>query len=96
MGRGYIPRSSAMRDRARAYWKRQAPLRCALCNLPIDLDLKYPDRDSLAVDHILPLEKGGADEISNTQPTHLGCNDKKRAKVQHTVIKRSGALKLPD
>jgi len=52
---------------------------CGICNMPIDLDNKYPDRNSYSVDHIIPIVAGGNDTKDNVQASHLGCNSRKAA-----------------
>ena len=41
--------------------------RCAICGKPIDFN-------KMTIDHKIPLSKGGTNEISNLQPSCLGCN----------------------
>ena len=47
---------------------------CALCGMPLDKSLKYPDPLSISIDHILPVALGGKSTIDNLQATHLICN----------------------
>ena len=54
---------------------------CALCGLPIDLELKSPNAMSFSIDHIVPLSKGGSNLFENVQAAHLGCNCKKQDKM---------------
>lgn len=53
-----------------ALWEQQDGL-CALCGLPIDRDLKWPDPFSASVDHIIPLAKGGPHTQENLQWVHV-------------------------
>jgi 5-methylcytosine-specific restriction endonuclease McrA len=66
-------RSTTVRDRDRAAIRRTKPP-CALCGGDIDYTLRYPHLDSFVVDHIVPLAKGGLDELSNKQAAHSRCN----------------------
>lgn len=52
---------------------------CQLCRGPIDSAVKHPDPGSLAIDHILALIKGGADNLTNVWATHKFCNQRKWA-----------------
>ena len=48
---------------------------CAICGKPVDKTLKYPDRMSATVDHIIPIAKGGhPSDIDNLQLAHFICN----------------------
>ena len=47
---------------------------CGLCGRSVDMSLKYPDRMSASIDHILPISKGGDDTLVNVQLAHLRCN----------------------
>lgn len=54
---------------------------CALCGLPIDKSLKFPDPMSATVDHIIPIARGGhPSDLQNLQLAHLICNQMKAAK----------------
>ena len=35
----------------------------------------------LTVDHVIPLSKGGSDELENLRPAHWICNNRKSDKV---------------
>lgn len=69
-------RNTATRDRDRAAIRRTKPP-CGICELPIDYDLHYLDPMAFVVDHIVPLAKGGADDLANKQAAHRSCNQAK-------------------
>lgn len=47
---------------------------CAICGLPINLSLPYPNPWSLTIDHVVPISKGGRTSFDNMQPAHMKCN----------------------
>ena len=58
---------------------------CALCGLPIDYSLQFPDPWSFTADHIIPIAKGGhPSALDNLQPAHLRCNTVKKNKLALT------------
>lgn len=88
-----VKRNSAQRDKDRARIARAKP-NCGICGGPIDYSLRWPDPGCFVVDHIVPLARGGADNLSNKQAAHnIPCNSKKRARDYAPIIRRSGALK---
>ncbi len=54
---------------------------CQICHKRVNRKLKYPDRISASLDHIIPLSKGGIHAYNNVQLAHLSCNTKKQDKV---------------
>lgn len=51
---------------------------CGICLEPIDYSLKFPDRRSPAVDHIVSWRLGGAwFDLDNLQAAHFACNSGK-------------------
>ena len=63
---------------------------CALCGLPIDKHLKFPDPMSPCIDHIIPIDKGGhPSDMANLQLTHLSCNRQKSDKIVHEVERKA-------
>lgn len=71
---------------------------CALCGLPIDYALEFPDRMSFSVDHIIPLGRGGAViDQTNLQPSHLSCNARRgRLEQGEPLLLARAALWLRD
>lgn len=47
---------------------------CGVCDKPINIQLKSPDKYSLTIDHIIPLAKGGTHTYNNIQLAHMICN----------------------
>lgn len=54
---------------------------CHICSGEIDKTLKYPNRYSLSVDHVIPLAKGGSHGYDNCKSSHWICNVLKSDKV---------------
>lgn len=54
---------------------------CAICGKPVDKKIKSPDPMSATIDHIIPLTKGGSNELDNLQLAHRCCNLVKSDKV---------------
>ena len=54
---------------------------CGICGLPVDKSLRYPDQMSATVDHIIPVSKGGTNELANLQLAHRHCNRQKSDKL---------------
>ena len=53
---------------------------CGICGRKINKRLKYPNRLSVSIDHIVPLSLGGDDRPINVQAAHLRCNLGKNAR----------------
>lgn len=51
---------------------------CGICGGAVDPELKYPDRKSASLDHVVPFTRGGAHTAGNVQCSHLDCNILKR------------------
>jgi len=54
---------------------------CYLCNSEIDLDIARNSRRGATVDHVIPLSRGGSDELENLRLAHWECNNKKSNKL---------------
>lgn len=50
---------------------------CGICSLPVDPDLRHPDRMSVSLDHVIPLSCGGHHTRENVRCAHLDCNVKR-------------------
>ena len=85
------PRNTAQQARDRARIARTKP-NCHICGEPINYTLKTPHPDSYELDHIVPLKRGGADNINNKAASHRKCNSRKRARLVAPIIRRSGSL----
>lgn len=85
-------RNTAQRDRDRATIAKAQPS-CYLCGQPIDYTLRWPDPWCYTVDHVIPLDAGGADTLDNKAAAHWTHN---RAKGKRTdggpTLRRSGSL----
>jgi 5-methylcytosine-specific restriction endonuclease McrA len=54
---------------------------CYLCNNEIDITLPRRSKHGPTVDHVIPLSRGGSDELDNLRLTHWECNMKKSNKL---------------
>ena len=55
---------------------------CALCGLPLDKSLRFPNPMSVTADHIVPIAKGGhPSDLDNLQAVHLICNQVKGSRL---------------
>ena len=61
---------------------------CGICGLPVDKKLKYPNKLSASLDHIIPLAKGGKHVRANVQLAHLICNMSKGTTITPTLRKQ--------
>lgn len=64
---------------------------CGICGQPIDKTLKYPHPLSPTVDHIIPCNRGGSDDLDNLQIAHRKCNRLKSDKMpeEKTIVKKN-------
>jgi 5-methylcytosine-specific restriction endonuclease McrA len=72
-------RNTTTRDRHRKQIARSKPP-CGICGGPIDYNLPHRDPGEYVVDHIVPVAKGGPDELANKQAAH------RRSPLQPTEI----------
>lgn len=86
-----VKRDKAQQARDRARVAKSKP-DCYLCGDPIDYALKTPDPLSYELDHVIPIDKGGIDHISNKAASHRRCNSKKRARIVAPIVRRSRSL----
>lgn len=61
-------------------------IKCHICVKPIDMSANRAVgsigwENSLHVDHLVPISKGGADTLANVRPSHAMCNLKKSNSV---------------
>lgn len=59
---------------------------CGLCGRKVDSRLKYPDPNSVSLDHIIPIAEGGGHTRRNVQCAHLLCNRQKGAKPRGQML----------
>ena len=55
--------------------------RCSICGEKIFLNLPRTSKEGLTVDHVIPISKGGTDDIANLRPAHWICNIRKSNKL---------------
>lgn len=51
--------------------------RCGLCGHRVDRRLRFPDKMSASIDHIIPISQGGSHTRANCQCAHWLCNSRK-------------------
>src|SRR5690625_709585 len=86
--------NTTLRDNHRRIIARNKPP-CWICGEPINYSLKYPHKESFVVDHVIPLDAGGADTLQNKSAAHNTCNREKSNKPHASIIKRSNSLNRP-
>lgn len=86
-----VKRDTTRRDRDRARIRRSQPA-CHICGEAIDYSLPYLDPGEFVVDHVVPLDKGGVDDITNKAAAHRACNRAKSNRPYAPIVKRSGSL----
>jgi len=66
--------NSATRRRKRELLIRRWGRICWLCRGRIDMRLDTLDRMAFTIDHVVPREHGGTNDIDNLRPAHRKCN----------------------
>lgn len=54
---------------------------CHLCGEQISRDLDWPHPRSRSVDHLVPVSRGGSNDVDNLRPSHLACNLNRGSRV---------------
>lgn len=73
-------RNTTQRDHhRRAISRTRSP--CGICETEIDYTLPATDPMSFVVDHVIPLNKGGTDDLTNCQAAHRTCNRTKSDRI---------------
>ena len=98
-------RNTAVRDRHRIAIRRGHPNcgsehhdcaakfpECGICGEPIDYELPYLDPWEFVVDHVIPLIRGGPDELPNKQAAHRCCNRDKSDQIEEEQLSTSVAF----
>ena len=69
--------------------------KCAKCGTPetsLDVRLDELHFAKLTKDHVLPISRGGGDNIENIQPLCRSCNSRKHAKFDEPIVCVSGGM----
>jgi 5-methylcytosine-specific restriction endonuclease McrA len=53
--------------------------KCYLCRM------RFTAKRPATLDHVIPLARGGKHEVANLAAAHLGCNSKKRARLENPI-----------
>jgi len=54
---------------------------CYLCDSPIDMQLPRTSKRGATIDHVVPISRGGVDELENLRLVHWECNNRKSNKL---------------
>lgn len=52
--------------------------RCGICRKAVSRDRRHPDPLCASLDHVIPVSKGGSNDLWNLRLTHLKCNLERR------------------
>ena len=81
------PQSSTRYQKFRARIRDTTPPVCWLCGEAIDLTVRWPDRRSWTLDHVVPLTHGGQLlDPANARPAHAACNSKRQANAPSRTV----------
>ena len=61
---------------------------CIVCDDRINLDIKFPDKSSFTIHHLIPISKGGDNTTKNVAPAHLICNIRVGVKIPIAIKPR--------
>lgn len=75
-----VVRNTTRRNRHRRAIAKTKP-DCHWCNEPINYTAGWLDPASFQIDHVIPLNKGGLDDLSNIVASHRKCNRDKWDKL---------------
>lgn len=66
--------------------------RCHLCGKNINPDAVWPEAQSLSMDHLVPLSRGGRHSYANIRAAHLRCNLSKNAQARGEQLMMIGTV----
>lgn len=91
MTRSHPRGTTTQRDKDRATIAKSKPA-CHICGNPINYQAHWLDPLSFVVDHLIPLNRGGADTLTNKAAAHRHCNRLKSDKDHAPIVRRSHSL----
>jgi 5-methylcytosine-specific restriction endonuclease McrA len=50
---------------------------CSLCGEPLDFTLARAHFNAATLDHVIPLSRGGTNDIDNLRAAHRSCNEQR-------------------
>ena len=84
-------RNTSQRDRDRAAIRKTGAA-CHICGQAIDYTLPYLHPMEFVVDHLIPLKRGGPDDLTNKAAAHRSCNGTKGTRPYAPIVRRSKSL----